>query len=150
MNPYNLPTHLATLQRLLYFEYKMTSCGKSVLENCLLVASGSVGSFSYSVIPCSPRATLLNMELQEVLQIESVILTSRVQSFFVSGSYFASAILKYEVHGSVVGPSLFSDYSSPVVSMGSSPSISVHCYADNTKLYVAFHQSEEVVVLKKL
>ena len=40
--------------------------------------------------------------------------------------------------GSILGPDLFTDYSSPVASLIRSFSVSVHCYADNTQLYCPF------------
>ena len=40
--------------------------------------------------------------------------------------------------GSVLGPDLFTDYSSPVASLIRSFNISVHCYTDDTQLYCPF------------
>ena len=78
-------------------------------------------------------------------------LTERTQSVLVSGTYSEPAVLKYGVpQGSVLGPGLFSDYSSPVASLIRSHGVSVHCYADDTQLYAAFHPREETVILKKL
>ena len=78
-------------------------------------------------------------------------LTDRTQSVLVSGNYSEPAVLKYGVpQGSVLGPGLFSDYSSPVASIIRSHGVSVHCYADDTQLYAAFDLEEESVVLDKL
>ena len=43
---------------------------------------------------------------------------------------------------SVLGPGLFTDYCSPVVSIIKSFDISVHCYADDTQLYAHFIPGE--------
>ena len=48
----------------------------------------------------------------------------------------------YNVTWSVLGPGLFTDYSSPVVSIIKSFDISVHCYADDMQLYAHFIPGE--------
>ena len=54
-------------------------------------------------------------------------LPERTQSVLVSGNYSEPTILKYGVpQGSVLGPGLFSDYSSPVASKIQSHGVSVH------------------------
>ena len=69
----------------------------------------------------------------------SSYLTNRTQSVLVSGKYSDPAHLRYGVpQGSVLGPALFSDYSSPVASLIRSFNIIAHCYADDTQLYVPF------------
>ena len=78
-------------------------------------------------------------------------LTGRSQSVLISGRYSQPSVLKYGVpQGSVLGPSLFSDYSSPVASLIRSHGISVQCYADDTQLYVSFRPGEEALALEKL
>ena len=69
----------------------------------------------------------------------SSYLTNRTQSVLVSGKYSDPTHLRYGVpQGSVLGPALFSDYSSPVASLIRSFNIIAHCYADDTQLYVPF------------
>ena len=79
-------------------------------------------------------------------------LTDRSQSVLVSGSYSDPAHLKYGVpQGSVLGPGLFSDYSSPVAALIRKFGIMAHCYADDTQLYVAFDpEKDELQVLQRL
>ena len=53
--------------------------------------------------------------------------------------------------GRVLGPDLFSDFSSPVASIIQSFEIYVHYYADDTQLYHAFEpEKNEEAVLHKL
>ena len=53
--------------------------------------------------------------------------------------------------GSVLGPDLFTDYSSAVASLIRSFSVSVHCYADATQLYCPFTPGiDEFEVLSRL
>jgi len=69
----------------------------------------------------------------------SSYLSDRTQSVLVSGKYSDAAHLCYGVpQGSVLGPALFSDYSSPVAALIRSFNITAHCYADDTQLYVPF------------
>ena len=66
-------------------------------------------------------------------------LEDRTQSVMVSGAKSSAGPLTCGVpQGSVLGPGLFTDYSSPVVSIIKSFDISVHCYADDTQLYAHF------------
>ena len=79
-------------------------------------------------------------------------LKERSQSVCISGKKSSSVPLTCGVpQGSVLGPDLFSDYSSPVASIIQSSKISVHCYADDTQLYHTFEPGKnEEVVLHKL
>ena len=78
-------------------------------------------------------------------------LTDRSQTVLVSGKYSEPATLKYGVpQGSVLGPSFFTDYNSPVAALIRSHGISVQCYADDTQLYVPFHPNEESAALERL
>ena len=43
----------------------------------------------------------------------------------------------------MLGPDLFSDYSSPAAAIICSFKVSVHCYADDTQLYHAFTPGED-------
>ena len=70
-------------------------------------------------------------------------LEDRTQSVMVSGAKSSAAPLTCGVpQGSVLGPGLFTDYSSPVVSIIKSFDISVHCYADDAQLYAHFIPGE--------
>ena len=80
-------------------------------------------------------------------------LTERSQSVLVAGNYSDEATLKYGVpQGSVLGPTLFSDYcnSSPVAALIRSHNICVQCYADDTQLYASFQPAKEVETLERL
>ena len=71
-------------------------------------------------------------------------LKDRTQSVFVSGSSSSPVPLTCGVpQGSVLGPDLFSDYSSPAAAIIRSYKVSVHCYADDTQLYRAFTPGED-------
>ena len=79
-------------------------------------------------------------------------LENRTQSVVVSGFKSESAPLTCGVpQGSVLGPDLFTDYSSPVASLIRSFRVSVHCYADDTQLYCPFTPGiDEFEVLSRL
>ena len=79
-------------------------------------------------------------------------LENRTQSVVVSGFKSESAPLTCGVpQGSVLGPDLFTDYSSPVASLIRSFRMSVHCYADDTQLYCPFTPGiDEFEVLSRL
>ena len=66
-------------------------------------------------------------------------LEDQTQSVVVEGLKSSDVPLTCGVpQGSVLGPDLFTDYSSPVASLIRSFNISVHCYADDTQLYCPF------------
>ena len=66
-------------------------------------------------------------------------LEDRTQSVVMEGLKSLDVPLTCWVpQGSVLGPDLFTDYSSPVTSLIQSFNISVHCYADDTQLYCPF------------
>ena len=66
-------------------------------------------------------------------------LENRTQSVVVSGFKSESAPLTCGVpQVSVLGPDLFTNYSSPAASLIRSFRVSVHCYADDTQLYCPF------------
>ena len=66
-------------------------------------------------------------------------LEDRTQSVVVEGLKSSDVPLTCGVpQGSVLGPDLFTDYSSPVAFLIRSFNISVHCYADDTQLYCPF------------
>ena len=66
-------------------------------------------------------------------------LSNRFQSVSIENRMSSPVQLECGVpQGSVLGPDLFSDYSSPVASIIRSHGISVHCYADDTQLYITF------------
>jgi hypothetical protein len=78
-------------------------------------------------------------------------LTSRSQTVFVSGRYSEPAVLRYGVpQGSVLGPTLFTDYSAPVAALIRAHGVSVQCYADDTQLYVSFSPNDEAAALARL
>jgi len=78
-------------------------------------------------------------------------LTERSQSVLISDKCSEPEMLKYGVpQGSVLVPSFFSDYSSPVADLIRSHGISVQCYADDTQLYISFPPSDEVLALETL
>ena len=79
-------------------------------------------------------------------------LEERSQSVCIGGKKSSSVPLTCSVpQGSVIGPDLISDYSSPVASIAQSFEICVHCYTDDTQLYHAFEPGKnEEVVLHKL
>ena len=71
-------------------------------------------------------------------------LKDRTQSVSVSGSSSSPVPLTCGVpQGSVLGPDLFSDYSSPAAAIIRSFKVSVQCYADDTHLYRAFTPGED-------
>ena len=69
-----------------------------------------------------------------------------------AGNLSKATELKYGVpQGSVLGPVLFTDYSSPIASIVRSSNIAVHCYADDTQLYTDFTPGvDEKAVLGRL
>jgi hypothetical protein len=70
-------------------------------------------------------------------------LTDRTQSVLVNNCFSPPApILTGVPQGSVLGPLLFSLYTSPISQIFSSSSISFHLFADDTQIYVSFPPSD--------
>ena len=73
-------------------------------------------------------------------------LCGRTQSVCVSGYKSNPILLKYGVpQGSILGPVFFTDCSSPVASIIRSHAIYIHCYADDTQLYIPFKKSTSII-----
>lgn len=74
-----------------------------------------------------------------VLKWIETYLTDRTQAVFVNGETSSTAPMQHGVpQGSVLGPLLFTMYTSPLVDIVSSHNLHMHLYADDTQIYVAF------------
>ena len=78
-------------------------------------------------------------------------LTGRCQQVCIQDKFSNPVSLKYGVpQGSVLGPILFTLYTSPLSNLISRNHISHHLYADDTQVYVSFSLSNAVSSLEKL
>ena len=77
-------------------------------------------------------------------------LSGRTHSVKVGSTLSHPAALQYGVpQGSILGPILFSLYTNPISSIiHSHSSINHHFYADDTQLYIHFHQEFSLVLYK--
>src|ERR1043165_3342686 len=69
----------------------------------------------------------------------STYLSPRTQSVYLNGNYSSSALLTCGVpQGSVLGPLLFTLYTTPLGTLLNNYSLGYHLYADDTQIYISF------------
>jgi hypothetical protein len=69
----------------------------------------------------------------------STYLSPRTQSVYLNGNYSSSALLTCGVpQGSVLGPLLFTLYTTPLGTLLNNHSLGYHFYADDTQIYISF------------
>ncbi len=77
--------------------------------------------------------------VDDALQWLKSYLQDRTQAVVISGASSSPVPLTCGVpQGSVLGPDLFTNYSSPIASIIRSFGVSVHCYADDTQVHCSF------------
>ncbi len=81
-------------------------------------------------------------------------LKDRTQSVMINGHQSKPVKLKYGVpQGSVLGPILFTIYTSPLSEIFSEYNMDYHCYADDTQIYMGFnarHEEDQKVAVNKM
>ena len=79
------------------------------------------------------------------LTLISSYLSNRTQSVSINSIFSSpSPVLTGVPQGSVLGPLLFSLYTSPISLTLSNSTVSYHLYADDTQLYMSFHSSDSI------
>ena len=85
------------------------------------------------------------------LSVLSSYLIGRTQQVTVSSEFSASSTLTTGVpQGSVLGPLLFSMYTSPLSNILNNTSVCHHLYADDTQLYISFSAKDSSTALHDL
>ena len=100
----------------------------------------------------SSKLPLLNeSESESALSWFTSYLTNRTYQVTWNGSLSKPCMLETGVpQGSVLGPILFSLYTSSLGSGIASHSFSYHCYADDTKLFLSFPSSDKTLIIIKI
>src|SRR6266568_3176234 len=75
------------------------------------------------------------------LQLLTSYLQNRTQTVYIDSNFSPPSLLSTGIpQGSVLGPLLFSLYTTPLSQILQGSGVSFHFYADDTQLYISFHQ----------
>src|SRR5579872_6220794 len=144
------PLHSTETALFCIYSYLLSACNKQQVSALVLLdLSAAFDTIDHNIL-LTRLSTTFGIT-GTALSLLSSYLLDRSQSVAIGHHISPPATISTGVpQGSVLGPLLFSLYTSPIGQIFQNSSVSFHLYADDTQLYISFSSSDSDFALSQL